>query len=76
MSESINSVELEEMFKKFGRTLSCKLAMFEDGKSKGYGFVQFESEESAIAAIEALNGTTVKNKQLYVQFFIYCFLFC
>ncbi|KAM2242422.1 hypothetical protein ACFX1S_009380 [Malus domestica] len=70
LSESINSVELEEMFKKFGRTLSCKVAMFDDGKSKGYGFVQFESEESAIAAIEALNGTTVKNKQLYVAKFV------
>lgn len=56
------------MFRKFGNILSCKVAMFEDGKSKGYGFVQFESEESAIAAIDDLNGSTIGDKQLYVEF--------
>lgn len=56
------------MFRKFGNILSCKVAMFEDGKSKGYGFVQFESEESAIAAIDNLNGSTIGDKQLYVEF--------
>lgn len=63
------------MFKKFGNILSCKVATFDDGKSKGYGFVQFESEESAIAAIEKLNGSTVGDKPLYVQFFS-CSIFC
>lgn len=56
------------MFRKFGNILSCKVAMFEDGKSKGYGFVQFETEESAIAAIDKLNGSTIGDKQLYVEF--------
>lgn len=56
------------MFMKFGNILSCKVAMFEDGKSKGYGFVQFETEESAIAAIDKLNGSTIGDKQLYVEF--------
>ncbi|CAL0309912.1 unnamed protein product [Lupinus luteus] len=41
-----------------------------DGKSKGYGFVQFESEESANAAIEKLNGSTVGDKQIYVDRFV------
>lgn len=63
------------MFKKFGNILSCKVATFDDGKSKGYGFVQFESEESAIAAIEKLNGSTVGDKPLYVLFFS-CSIFC
>lgn len=56
------------MFRQFGNILSCKVAMFEDGKSKGYGFVQFETEESAIAAIDKLNGSTIGDKQLYVEF--------
>ncbi|OIV92180.1 hypothetical protein TanjilG_30821 [Lupinus angustifolius] len=41
-----------------------------NGKSKGYGFVQFESEESANAAIEKLNGSTVGDKQIYVDRFV------
>lgn len=62
------------MFRKFGNILSCKVVMSEDGKSKGYGFVQFESEESANAAIEKLNDTTVRDKQMYVHFFLACYL--
>lgn len=60
------------MFQKFGNTLSCKVVFSEEGKSKGYGFVQFESEESANAAIEKLNGTMVGDKQMYVHFHICC----
>ncbi|KAG4916402.1 hypothetical protein JHK87_053959 [Glycine soja] len=41
-----------------------------DGKSKGYGFVQFESEESSKVAIEKLNGYTVADKELYVGKFV------
>jgi polyadenylate-binding protein len=68
LGEAIDNVGLQDMFRKFGNILSCKVAMFEDGKSKGYGFVQFESEESAIAAIDNLNGSTIGDKQLYVEF--------
>lgn len=57
---------LHDLFQKFGKILSSKVVMSEDGKSKGYGFVQFESEESANAAIEKLNGCTVRDKQMYV----------
>lgn len=55
------------MFQKFGNILSCKVVVTEDGKSKGYGFVQFESEEYANAAIEKLNGSSIDGKQMYVQ---------
>ncbi|KAL6180237.1 hypothetical protein ACLB2K_026330 [Fragaria x ananassa] len=64
LSDGIDNVALQDMFRKFGNVLSCKVAMFEDGKSKGYGFVQFETEESALAATDKLNGFTVADKQL------------
>ncbi|KAM7468320.1 hypothetical protein LguiB_015882 [Lonicera macranthoides] len=70
LSESIDNVKLQELFHKFGEILSCKVAMFEDGKSKGYGFVQFDSDESANSAIEKLNGSTVDGKQMYVGKFV------
>ncbi|GMI79708.1 poly(A) binding protein 7 [Hibiscus trionum] len=70
LSESIDSLGLQELFQKFGNVISCKVATFEDGKSKGYGFVQFESEESAISAIEKLDNTMIGDKKVYVGEFM------
>ncbi|KAK6929126.1 Polyadenylate-binding protein/Hyperplastic disc protein [Dillenia turbinata] len=67
MSDSIDNVKFRDMFSEFGNILSSKVAMSPDGKSKGYGFVQFESEESASTAISELHGCTVDGKQLYVS---------
>ncbi|XP_057831145.1 uncharacterized protein LOC131041912 isoform X2 [Cryptomeria japonica] len=69
LHESISHVNLHEIFSNFGNILSCKVVM-EDGKSKGYGFVHFESEEAAAAAIENVNGTEIQGKQVYVGKFI------
>ncbi|KAI4300383.1 hypothetical protein L6164_033769 [Bauhinia variegata] len=70
LAESINDVRLQDLFQKFGTILSSKVVMSDDGKSKGYGFVQFDSEESANAAIDKLNGTIVGDKQIYVGKFV------
>lgn len=67
LDESIDNVKLHEMFGKFGNIMSCKVVTFQDGKSRGYGFVQFETEESANAAIDNVNGTMVGGKQMYAQ---------
>ncbi|GKV10198.1 hypothetical protein SLEP1_g21600 [Rubroshorea leprosula] len=70
LNDSIDSARLQELFQKFGNVVSCKVATSEDGKSKGHGFVQFETEESANAAIQELNGSTVVDKQIYVGKFV------
>ncbi|XP_059296546.1 polyadenylate-binding protein 7-like isoform X2 [Lycium ferocissimum] len=70
LSDTVDNLKLQEMFQKFGNILSCKVVTSEDGKSKGYGFVQFGSEESASAAIEKLNGSMVGDKQMYVGKFV------
>ena len=67
MSESIDSGKLQEMFRKYGEISSCKVVTSEDGKSKGYGFVQFISEDSANVAIHHLNGTHFNGRQMYVN---------
>ncbi|GJU24294.1 polyadenylate-binding protein 7 [Tanacetum coccineum] len=70
LNESMDNIQLKELFQNFGNILSCKVSTFEDGKSKGYGFVQFDTEESSNAAIENLNGTNVGGKQIYVAKFM------
>ncbi|KAI8013427.1 Polyadenylate-binding protein 7 [Camellia lanceoleosa] len=70
LGESIDNGKLQEMFEKIGTILSCKVVMSDDGKSKGYGFVQFDSEESANTAIEKYNGFSIGGKQMYVGKFV------
>lgn len=70
LSSSIDSVKLNEIFSKFGNILSCKVAVTPDGKSRGYGFVQFDSAESSNAAIDSLNGTVFDEKPMYVGNFV------
>lgn len=70
LDDSIDNGALKDMFLEFGNILSCKVVMSEDGKSKGYGFVQFDSEESANTAIEKLNNSTISGKQIYVGKFV------
>ncbi|KAJ6947474.1 hypothetical protein NC651_001998 [Populus alba x Populus x berolinensis] len=60
---SISSSCLESIFSKYGTILSCKVAG-ENGRSKGFGFVQFESPDSALAAQTALHDTMLGGKKL------------
>lgn len=38
-----------------------------NGRSKGYGFVEFSSEEEARAAVEKLNGVELDGRALFVD---------
>lgn len=73
LGDSIDSAKLQDMFKPFGNILSCKIAMSEDGKSKGYGFVQFESDDSVNSAIDKLDGSVVEGKEMYELFSCHLF---
>eukprot|EP00270_Netrium_digitus_P018202 TRINITY_DN687_c0_g1_i1.p1 TRINITY_DN687_c0_g1~~TRINITY_DN687_c0_g1_i1.p1 ORF type:complete len:681 (-),score=247.77 TRINITY_DN687_c0_g1_i1:121-2163(-) len=65
LDESIDNKALHDTFSAFGNILSCKIAT-QDGKSKGYGFVHFETEEAANLAIEKVNGMLLEGKKVYV----------
>lgn len=59
--------ELKELFAAEGTTTSVHLEKdVASGKSKGFGFVNFEEHDSAVKAIENLNGKEWKGKPLYV----------
>ena len=59
LPEGFENKNLYDVFSEFGNILSCKVAMDETGKSKGYGYVHFETGEEAQKAIEKLNGGTL-----------------
>ncbi|XP_076940658.1 polyadenylate-binding protein 2-like [Bidens hawaiensis] len=70
LDKAIDQKALHDTFSTFGNILSCKIAADSNGQSKGYGFVQYDSEESAQQAIEKLNGMLLNDKQVYVGPFL------
>jgi polyadenylate-binding protein len=58
--------KFKEMFSKYGKIQSAKLALDKDKKYRGFGFVDYETSDQAKAAIAALNDTKMGDKQLYV----------
>ncbi|RYY59821.1 MAG: RNA-binding protein, partial [Chitinophagaceae bacterium] len=64
----LDDAELEEIFEKFGKIISAKVAMDrETGKSKGFGFVDMLNEAEAKDAIESLNDLSLGKKPLVVK---------
>lgn len=70
LDKSIDNKALQDTFTSFGTVLSCKVALDSNGNSRGFGFVQFDHEESAQSAIKQLNGMLMNDKQVYVGLFI------
>ncbi|KAI3843284.1 hypothetical protein MKX03_013465 [Papaver bracteatum] len=71
LDSSIDNKALFETFVSFGIVLYCKVATDNHtGQSKGYGFVQFERDESAQDAINSLDGMLLNDKQVYVGIFV------
>ncbi|KAJ3401048.1 hypothetical protein CcCBS67573_g02735 [Chytriomyces confervae] len=66
LDESIDNKALHDTFSAFGNILSCKVALDESGNSKGYGFVHYETLESAESAIKHVNGMLLNDKQVFV----------
>jgi cold-inducible RNA-binding protein len=56
LSYSISSSELQRWFTPFGTVKSAQVVAHRDtGRSKGFGFVEMDSDAQADAAIEGLN---------------------
>lgn len=65
---SVGGAELETMLAEFGTVLSADVISDRmTGRSKGFGFVEMESDAQADAAIEALNGKEIDGRTLTVN---------
>uniref|UniRef100_A0A3B3S1D7 Poly(A) binding protein, cytoplasmic 1-like n=1 Tax=Paramormyrops kingsleyae TaxID=1676925 RepID=A0A3B3S1D7_9TELE len=64
--EDVDDEKLKEVFSEYGRTLSVRVMMDERGRSRGFGFVNFESHEDAQKAVEQMNGKELSGRVIYV----------
>lgn len=62
----ITDDEFRVMFEKFGEITSATLSHDQEGKSRGFGFVNYSTHESAQAAVDEMNEKDVKTQKLYV----------
>lgn len=66
LSPEVDNKALYDTFSQFGKILSSKIATGPGGESKGHGFVQYEDEASAQAAIDTVNGKELVGQQVFV----------
>ena len=70
LDKSIDNKALYDTFSTFGNILSCKIMTDETASSKGYGFVHFETNEAAEAAINNVNNMLINDKKVFVGRFL------
>ncbi|KAM9260647.1 polyadenylate-binding protein 1-like isoform 1-T1 [Cariama cristata] len=64
--DDMDDDRLRGIFSKFGKTLSVKVMMDNAGRSKGFGFVNFEKHEEAQKAVADMNGKEINGRMVYV----------
>lgn len=68
LPQDISEEKLREAFGQFGNIESIHLQMSPDNLFRGFGFICFESKESADKAVTSMHGRTVyDNRPLYVK---------
>jgi RNA recognition motif-containing protein len=65
---NITNDTLRAMFEAYGVVIAAQIGTHSDtGRSKGFAFVQMDSDQEAWAAIKGLNGKQVKGRRLTVS---------
>lgn len=69
LSWNTNNESLQEAFSKFGETTECKVVTDKmTGKSKGFGFVAFTTQDAATACLEAMNNQMLDGRTIKVDY--------
>ncbi|MBY0357190.1 MAG: RNA-binding protein [Candidatus Obscuribacterales bacterium] len=67
LSYGVTDHSLGDLFSQYGEVVSCSIAKDRDtGRSRGFAFVEMQTQEQAEAAIQGLNGHTLENRQISV----------
>ncbi|XP_041060604.1 embryonic polyadenylate-binding protein-like isoform X3 [Carcharodon carcharias] len=64
--EDMSTTRLREIFNVFGTTQSVRVMTDERGRSRGFGFVNFEKHEDARKAVAEMNGKEINSRVVYV----------
>ena len=68
LSHDLDEDELRKAFEAYGEVSSANVVKDrQTGHSRGFGFVEMPSQDEANAAIEGLNGTSLKGRALTVN---------
>lgn len=60
----VTTKSLLDTFSLYGHITSCKIVTDERGRSKGYGFIHYDTVESAERAINKVNGMTLYDREM------------
>ncbi|OBA22405.1 polyadenylate binding protein [Metschnikowia bicuspidata var. bicuspidata NRRL YB-4993] len=58
--------DLTKLFEPFGKITSLYFEKDAEGKSRGFGFINFEDHKAAVKAVEELNDTEINGQKIYV----------
>ncbi|KAH9171398.1 hypothetical protein EDB89DRAFT_1972402 [Lactarius sanguifluus] len=67
LDPSIDSNGLFSHFRKYGQIVSARVMRNENGDSRGFGFVSFQTPDQAADALHQMNGALLGSKQLVVR---------
>ncbi len=68
LSYNMTDDQLNAVFAPFGTIVSANIVFDKfSHRSKGFGFVEFETEDQAKAAMEALDGTEQEGRNMAVK---------
>jgi len=70
LATTVDNKGLFDVFSAFGNILSCKVVTDENGNSKGYGYVHYETGEAAQDAIAKVNGNMLEDQEVVVGHFL------
>jgi RNA recognition motif-containing protein len=65
---TLNDDSLKSLFEPHGKIVSARIIKDRDtGKSRGFGFVEFEDNAEAEKAMQALNGSEMNGRKIIVN---------
>ena len=68
LSYSTTEDRLQEAFAQYGEVRSAVILMDRaTGQSRGFGFVEYDSEQAARTAIDSMNGTVLDGRSITVN---------
>jgi RNA recognition motif-containing protein len=65
---SLQEDELGQIFSQYGEVSSVKIIKDKfTGRAKGFGFIEMPNEQEGMTAIDKLNGTDVKGRNIVAE---------